>query len=310
MLSLIGNTPIIRITDNFTCFAKIEGANPFGSMKDRAAAFVIKQLLDQKIINGETEIVESSSGNFGISLAAVCRIYGLRFTCVTDPMIAPTNRKILSIYGANIICANQCDENGSYLQCRLKIIKNLIENRPDVYWINQYNNPLMIQAYENTLAKELLQSVQNIDYVFIPISTCGCIAGISRHLKEINKNTKVIAVDIKGSCIFGPSNYARHIPGMGASLPPDNLKYAIIDEIVTVSELECVIECRKLIQYGIFAGASSGGAIAAIRKINECKQLRGTVVAIFPDRGERYADTVYSNPWCQEYIQGFLNVDL
>lgn len=305
MLSSIGNTPIIQIAESFTYLAKIEGANPFGSMKDRAAAFVIEQLLDQKIINSETEIVESSSGNFGISLAAVCRIYGLKYICVTDPMIAQANREILNIYGADVVCANQCDENGSYLKCRLEIIEDLLQTRQNVYWVNQYNNPLIIQAYENTLAEELLQSTHNIDYVFIPVSTCGCISGISRHLKKASKNTKIIAVDIRGSCIFGPSNYVRHIPGMGASFCPDNLRYAIIDEVITVSELECVTECRKLIHHGILAGASSGGAVAAIRKMNERKQLHGTVVAIFPDRGERYADTVYSNQWCQEHIQGF-----
>ena len=306
MLSLIGNTPVIRIEDNFTYLAKIEGANPFGSMKDRSAAYVIKQLLNQKKINGGTEIVESSSGNFGISLAAVCRIYGLKFTCVTDPMIAPANRKILNMYGANVICATQYDDNGSYLTSRLNIINRLINSGQNVYWINQYNNPLMIQAYENTLAEELLQSSTNIEYIFIPVSSCGCIAGISKRFKMVNKNTKIIAVDIEGSRIFGPSHHVRHIPGMGAPFCPNNLQHAIIDEIITVSELECIVECRRLVQHGILVGASSGGTVAAIRKKNEYKQIRGTIVAIFPDRGERYADTVYNNKWCKEHIKGFL----
>ena len=297
MLSLIGNTPLIRIKEDITYFAKLEGANPFGSMKDRAASFVIKELLDKKLINKKTEIIESSSGNFGIALAAVCRIYGLKFTCVIDPMIAPVNKRLLEIYGANLICASKHDINGSYLGDRLAIINGILSKESNTYWINQYNNPLMIRAYEESLASELLKTIKRIDAVFVPVSTCGCIAGVSRRLKEENSGTRVVAVDIQGSKIFGDSHHIRHIPGMGAPIRPENLVHALIDQIIVVSEDNCIEECHRLLSQGLLAGASSGATVAAIRNTG-C--LTGNIVAIFPDRGDRYADTIYNNCWLKK----------
>lgn len=300
MLSLVGNTPLIRLEEDITYFAKLEGANPFGSMKDRAAAFVIRTLYNDGIIGANTEIVESSSGNFGIALAAVCKIFRLNFTCVIDPMIAPANKRLLEIYGAKMICANQCDENGSYLRNRLSIIREMLSCRNNIYWINQYNNPLMIKAYETTLAEELLTNVGKIDYVFVPVSTCGCIAGISIRLKAANPKIKVIAVDIQGSKIFEDSDIIRHIPGMGAPIQPENLQHALIDQVVVVGESECINECRKLVEQGILVGASSGAAVAAIRRLNCLDNISGNIVAIFPDRGDRYADTIYNDCWLRE----------
>lgn len=300
MLSLVGNTPLIRVEEDITYFAKLEGANPFGSMKDRAAAFVIRRLYIDGIIDPNTEIVESSSGNFGVALAAVCKIFRLNFTCVIDPMIAPANKRLLEIYGAKMICANQCDENGSYLSNRLSIIREMLSCGNNIYWINQYNNPLMIKAYETTLAEELLTNVGKIDYVFVPVSTCGCIAGISIRLKAANPKIKVIAVDIQGSKIFEDSDIIRHIPGMGAPIQPENLQHALIDQVVVVSETECINECRKLVERGILVGASSGAAVAAIRGLNCRDNISGNIVAIFPDRGDRYADTIYNDCWLRE----------
>lgn len=305
MITLIGNTPLVCINKEIPCFAKIEGANPFGSMKDRAALYVIDQLLNQNKIDLGTEIVESSSGNFGIALSAICKIYGLTFTCVTDPMISPMNRTLLELYGANIIFADQPDENGSYLSSRLKIIKQMEENAHNFHWINQYNNQLMIQAYENTLAEEIIKAKPEISNIVVPVSTCGCIAGISRRLKSFNPQIKVIAVDIEGSRIFGHSDYIRHIPGIGLPYAPQNLQFAQIDEIVAVSELECVVECHKLIHLGIIAGGSSGASAAAVRKLVDENKLLGLTVAIFPDRGDRYADTIYNDDWCKANINGY-----
>lgn len=302
MLSSIGNTPMVKLNKD-TLFAKIEGANPFGSMKDRAAAFVIQQLWNQKTIDKETEIIESSSGNFGIALAAVCSIYGLKFTCVTDPMISPANKELLKLYGASIIFASQRDENGSFLSNRLSIIKRMLRNNNNTYWINQYNNELMIKAYETSLAEEILSEKPDVAHVFIPVSTCGCIAGLSRRLKSYNEKIHIIAVDIEGSCIFHHSSHIRHIPGMGAPITPQNLEYAYIDDVVIVSEFECVTECRKLVKQGILSGASSGGTIAAVKKA--FAKEKSPIVAIFPDRGDRYLDTVYNDDWCKRNINGF-----
>lgn len=304
MLSAIGNTPMVNVClrQGVSFQAKLEGANPFGSMKDRAAAFVIRSLLEQKKICRNTEIIESSSGNFGIALAAVCQIYGLKFTCVTDPMISETNQALLKLYGANVIYASEPDENGSYLTNRLEIIERLVRRKENSYWINQYDNPLMINAYETTLADEILVTSPNVTCVYVPVSTCGCIAGVSKRLKDHSKNIHIVAVDIAGSRIFKESNHIRHIPGMGAPLPPQNLQSAFIDRVVVVSELECIIECRNLVRQGILVGASSGGTTAAIRKTYSIDE---NIIAIFPDRGDRYINTVYNDNWCAKNIIGF-----
>lgn len=300
----IGNTPMIQLSSSRPIFAKIEGLNFFGSVKDRAALYIIKHLLNTGKINGRTEIIESSSGNFAISLAGVCKAMGLKFICVSDPLLNPINKSIIECLGANIVIVTKADEHNIYVNSRLHMIENIIRERDNIYWINQYDSLIMLDAY-NKLAEEIISERQDVEYVFIPVSSCATIAGVSRALKAYNQNIRVIAVDLESSSIFYTARTNQHLPGMGFYKKPGNLQYAKIDDIVIVSEIEGIRECRNLLKRGVFVGASSGCTMAAIKKYSDFITSVKPIVAIFPDRGERYITTIYNDDWCNTNFPGF-----
>ncbi len=295
----IGNTPMVLLSESPKIYGKLEGQNLYGSAKDRAALYIIQYLLDKNIINQSTEIVESSSGNFAIGIAGVCKSFGLKFTCVIDPLLNETNKTILKQLGANLVIVSKPDENNNYLKSRLSKVKEIIENNSNTYWINQYDNPLIPNAYK-ALGEEIVKQLDKIDYIFVPVSTCGTIAGISQFIKSYNSKIKIIGVDLDCSNIFYPAKTKQHIPGMGLFRQPGNLVNAKIDDVVIVSEIDCIKACKSLLNIGIFVGASSGGTYTAIKTYLPNIKPNDVVVAICPDRGERYVKTVFCDEWCKK----------
>lgn len=300
----IGNTPLICIESDVKFYAKLEGLNLFGSMKDRAALFVIKRLIESSIINKDTTIIESSSGNFAVSLAGICSCLGISFTCVTDPLMNETTRNIIQSFGAQVVTINEPDENNIYVTKRLEYINNELKKSKNIYWINQYNNQMVRDSYKS-LAMELISQKIDFGYVFIPVSSCSTISGVSQFLKKINPSIKIVAVDLKSSSIFGKPTTQQKLPGMGLNRAPGNLEYAFIDDVVIVDELSCIIECRELLKKGLFVGPSSGSVVAAIK--TKCSNLEHgkEVVTIFPDKGDRYISTVYNDKWCSDNYPNF-----
>ncbi len=297
ILDLVGNTPLVKIYEDKNILLKIEGANLFGSIKDRAAVYIIERGIEDGFINRDTEVIESSSGNFAIALAGICNIKDIKFSCVIDPLISQVNKRILEIYKANIIIADVCDSNGSYVRERIRIVNSVLENNSNFYWPNQYDNPIICEAYEKTIGTEIAQ-IKDLDYVFVAVSTCGTIAGISKALKHLKPNVKVIAVDIEGSKIFQNKGSKKYINGMGASFTPANLEHAIIDDVIMINTDECISGCARLLEKGIFAGGSSGAVFAACLKYSRQHKLEEKVLlCVLPDRGERYIDTIYNNQW-------------
>lgn len=304
ILDGIGNTPItyIQINDKFGFYAKLEGMNPFGSMKDRAAYYVLMNKIKDGTINEETQIIESSSGNFGIALSATCQILGNKIICVIDPNIIEVNKKIMELYGAELRLVQGTDSNGTYQKARIEYVKKYLKDHTNVYWTNQYDNELIVKSYFS-LAREIISQVPNLTHLYIPISTCGTIAGLSTYLKNINNKIKIIAVDVEGSKIFNKTSMAHcNFPGMGSGIVPQNLSRAKIDNIVIVSDNDCVENCRYLLRHGVLCGASSGGVAAAIRKNKLNHSPEDVIVGIFPDRGERYISNLYNEKWCQKNI--------
>lgn len=308
-LETVGNTPMIRWQvpelKKINLFAKLEFHNPTGSVKDRAASYIIKKLLDRKEIDKDTTLIESSSGNFGIALSAYCKKNGLKFIAVVDPCILSINEILIRSFGAEVIKVNVPDCNGGYLLTRIKKVKELIDEIDNSYWVNQYGNPYNAEAYYNTLGNEICDSLGNIDYIFMGVSSGGTITGVSNKIKERFPHSKVIAVDIVGSVIFGHPPHKRYIPGIGSSMVPKILEKAKIDDVVMIDELSTIEMCHQLLkQHYIFAGGSSGSVFAAIKKYFACKNFNRkiNVVTVFADRGERYADTVYNEEWCKEFV--------
>lgn len=301
----IGNTPMVRLKNLFpeqNVYAKLEFMNPGGSMKDRPAKYFIEQGLQNGQITSETHLVESSSGNLGIALAMIARSHNLSFTCVVDPKISKTNLKILKIYGANVVMVDEEDDQGGYLKTRINKVKEIIEELPHGYWINQYANENNWKAHYLGTGTEIIEQIDdNIDYLIIPVSTTGCIMGTSRKVREKYPGATIIAVDAVGSVIFNTPPGKRELPGFGASRIPEILAENEIDNVIHVNDLESVNGCHELLQCeGIFAGGSSGAAIAAINKLITSLDNTKNIVTVLPDRGDRYIDTVYDEKWVSQ----------
>lgn len=309
ILDKIGSTPLakIQLPDemNVNLYAKLEFYNPTGSVKDRAANYIISKLLNNHEIDKDTIIIESSSGNFGIALSTYCKKYGLKFICVIDKHTLPVNEKIIRSLSYDVEKITELDNNGGYLLNRIKRVKELHAKYPNSYWVNQYANPYNAEVYYNTLGKEICDEVEDIDYVFMGVSSGGTITGVSQKVKERYPNAKVIAVDIDGSVIFGGQPKKRYIPGIGSGMVPEILKQAKIDDVMVINEVETIESCHDLLKnHSIFAGGSSGSVFIAVKKYFQTHRPleKQNVVVVFPDRGDRYASTIYNDDWCNDFI--------
>lgn len=303
----VGNTPMVTIDIaeiiNVKLFAKLEYLNPTGSVKDRAAQYILDKVLDNGDINKDTIIIESSSGNFGIALASYCKYRNLKFYCVVDSHILDTNELIIKRLSTKVFKIDTLDENGGYLLNRIRKVKELIAQNKNSYWVNQYGNKYNAEAYYNSLGEEICNQCNDLDYVFLGVSSGGTITGVSRKVKERYPKSKVIAVDIDGSVVFGGCPKSRYIPGIGSSMVPDILKYACIDEVITVKEKDATWMCNLLLdKYAYFIGGSSGAVLFGIKQYFEDKNInkKPKVAMIFPDRGNAYAKTVYNMEWCKQ----------
>lgn len=304
ILSGVGNTPIVHLRRLFAdshceVLAKLELLNPAGSVKDRPARYIVAQGLADGSIRPHSHLIESSSGNLAIALAMVCRLHGLRFTAVVDPKISPTNLKIIRCYGANVELVTERDRQGGYLETRIARVRQLLAERPNMVWINQYANPRNCESHYHGEGAEILRELDRpVDYLVLGVSTSGTLHGIGRRLREAWPALKVVAVDAAGSVLFGAPPGARELPGIGASRVPELLRRDEIDSVVHVNDYESSVACRELVQReGIFAGGSSGSVIAAIQRLCPHLPRAARVLTILPDRGERYLDTVYDDDW-------------
>src|SRR5213595_257415 len=261
-------TPHVPLAmEHMNLFAKLEYANPIGSIKDRPAFWILKQAAKRGEICDETTVIESSSGNFASALAAFTRLVGLRFIPVIDPNISATYESMLRRLCDTVVKVEERDDTGGFLKTRLRMVQQLCATTPQAYWTNQYSNPDAVAAHYHLTAGDICADFDSLDYVFIGVSTGGTIAGVSRRLKERYPNVQIIAVDTEGSVIFGDAPRKRHIPGVGSSIVPPLLSHAAIDDVVLIPERETVAACRELlVTHGLFAGGSSGTAFAAVKR--------------------------------------------
>lgn len=308
-LNAVGNTPLIKITDekldNINFYIKFEGYNPTGSVKDRAAQYVLNKVLRTGEINKDTTIIESSSGNFGIALSSYCKDLNLKCKIVIDPNILPVNEFIIRSHATDVIKVTEHDETGGFLLTRTRLIDKILKTNDNYYWTNQYANPYIAEAYHNTLGEEICREV-NVDYAFLGVSSGGTISGVSRRIKESYPNAKIIAVDIVGSVIFGNNPQKRYIPGIGSSMRPKILETAKIDDVVMIEEVETIKMCYEILEKQfMLAGGSSGSVYKAIRKYFAGKKFsrKPNVVAVFANRGDRYVNTIYNPEWVKAHYQ-------
>jgi 2,3-diaminopropionate biosynthesis protein SbnA len=302
ILSCVGNTPLIELSrvlidQGIRLFAKLEQFNPGGSSKDRPALFILERGMETGVIRPGTVVIESSSGNMGIGLAQACAYYKLRFICVVDPKITAQNLSLLKAYNVEVDMVQAPDpETGEFLGARLKRVKQLAENLPNSFWVNQYANEWNSCAHRQTMHEIATVLDWKLDYLFCATSTCGTLRGCAEYIK-------LIAVDAVGSAISGDRTTTRLIPGHGAALVPQLFRDDLADDFVRVTDLDCVVGCHRLLRdEALLAGGSSGAIITAIERYAP-KLRRGTVcVAILPDRGERYLHTIYSPDWVRQHF--------
>lgn len=301
--ALIGNTKLYQL--NYPCgnlYTKMESQNFFGSIKDRPAFYILKKAIEDQLIDVNTTVIESTSGNFGISLANICRALGIRFIPVIDPNISAEKESILHLNGCQVLKVTERDATGGYLLNRLGAVKAYMDTHPGAYTTNQYGNPNNYLSYYYTLAEEIVQQCPKLDYLFVSVSTGGTITGLSLRLKEHFKHIRIIGVDVEGSLIFNDKPAIRRISGMGSSIRTAFFDQALIDDYIILSEAEIVQGCRNLYaQHHLFMGGSSGAAYAAADQVMK-KMNKHTINALFiaPDAGHSYIDTIYNQQWVEQ----------
>ncbi len=299
--NILRPTPHVKLAmKEMDLFAKLEYVNPVGSIKDRAAYWILKRAAERGEICEETTVIESSSGNFAAALAAFTRLVGLRFIPVIDPNISGTYESFLRRICPTVAKVEERDDTGGFLKTRLQKVKELCSTIPNAYWTNQYGNPDAVEAHYELTGAEICAGFDSLDYAFIGVSTAGTIGGVSRRLKERYPNIRIVAVDAEGSAIFGSAPRKRHIPGIGSSIVPPLMSYAKIDDIVWIPERETVQACQELLtSHGLFVGGSSGTAFAAVKRYAARipAHKHPTVLFLCADRGTPYLDTVFDPTW-------------
>jgi N-(2-amino-2-carboxyethyl)-L-glutamate synthase len=309
ILSTIGRTPLLHLPrllprSGWSLFGKLEAANPGGSMKDRPALAMVRQAQAAGRLRADTTLVESSSGNLAIGLAQVCRALGLRLRVVVDPKITPTNLKVLRAYGAEIdMVAHPDPETGEYLAARHRRVAELLATLPGALNLNQYANPGNPQSHRDGTVAEILDTLSAPpDWLVISVSTCGSLKGARMAVAERGLATRILAVDAAGSVLFGQAG-PRLLPGHGAGTVPAHYSAQLADDAALVSDADCVAGCRALVQReAVLAGASCGGIVAALARLQGRWPSGTRVAAVLPDRGERYLDTVYDDAWCERHF--------
>lgn len=288
ILELIGNTPLVKINKlnpnpNVTIYAKLEGNNPGGSIKDRISLKMIEQAESSGELSAGKTIIEPTSGNTGIGLAMVGVVKGYNVEIVMCESVSVERRKILKSFGVKIILTpREFGTDGAILKA-----KELVKNNPDKYFMpDQFSNKYNKIAHYETTAKEIWEQTSgNVDYFVSAIGTSGTIMGVGKHLKARNPNVKIVcAHPVKG-------HYIQGLKSMEEAIVPSIYDPSKIDIEVMIETEDAFEMTRQLAKKeGIFAGMSSGAAmLASIETANYANY--GTIVTIFPDRGDRYLST-------------------
>jgi cysteine synthase A len=291
-------------------FLKLEGFNVTGSIKIKTAIALVEDLELRGIARpGETVLVESSSGNLGLALSVVCAIKGYEFVCVTDPNATHSAVKGIELYGAKVIMVDERDSVGGYLGTRLKMIDQILRSNPNAIWLNQYANIANKNAHADQTAGEIIKEFPKVDWAFVGSGTTGTLGGVAERLHQQFPYVTVVAVEPVGSVTFGGLPGKRNIPGIGTSVRPKLADLAKPDRIVAISEERTIDACLSFVRdRHLLVGGSTGSVLAAVQQYAPEFRDGDTIVAISPDLGEKYLDTVYDPSWVERYVTGEVEV--
>lgn len=285
-------------------YLKCEGFNFGGSAKLKAAVGMVHAAERDGRIGPDTVLVESSSGNLGIALSVVAASKGLRFVCVTDPRCNELTARAMRALGAEVVVVDEPLPEGGFLGARLARVRRLCAEDPRHLWLNQYVNEANWAAHHELTGPEIAKRFPDLDVLFVGVGTGGTAMGCVRYLRAHGSPARVVAVDAVGSVTFGLPAGVRHIPGLGASVQPALVRRDLLDDVVHVREVDTVRTCRTLAAHGFLLGGSTGtvlgGALAWLGRNDPDRAL--TSVAVAPDLGERYVETIYDDAWVLENI--------
>lgn len=303
-LARVGGTPLVPIPVDGNpisrIYAKIEAANPGGSIKDRPALSIIENLeRDGRISEGDL-IVDSTSGNFGVSMAWICRAKGYRFCAVIDPGATIANITRMRALGADVDLVSERDETGGYLLTRIRRAQEIVSTGRARVCSDQYTNPANPQSHARTTGPEMVRAFDDPpDFVVVSASTGGTLAGVAECVRRNWPDTVMVAVDGQGSSMFGGAAGHRVINGLGASQNSRFLTPEHYDRVVRVSPREAIVRCHQLRRRGIVdVGGSSGAAIVAAETVLSAATQATSALVICPDHGQLYEESIYSAQWC------------
>ncbi|MGW8378095.1 PLP-dependent cysteine synthase family protein [Streptomyces sp. ODS28] len=299
---LVGDTPVLRVSAPFTppergFWAKLEGFNP-GGIKDRPGLHMVERARVKGELAPGARIVESTSGTLGLGLALAGLVHGHPVTLVTDPGLEPSMNRLLTAYGARVDTVAEPHPTGGWQQARRERVREVLAEEPGSWCPDQYHNPDNVSAY-TPLALELASQLGHIDTLVCSVGTGGHSAGLSRALRPLYPDLRLIGVDTTGSTIFGQPSRTRLMRGLGSSIHPRNVAYEQFSEVHWVSAPEAVWACRTLASSHYATGGWSVGAVALVAGWAARTQPPGTcVAAVFPDGPQRYLSTVYDDEFC------------
>ena len=280
---------------------KCEGFNFAGSVKLKAAVRMVDAAERAGMLGPGMVLVESSSGNLGVALGVIAADKGLPFLCVTDPRCNRATRRLMEALGAKVHVVTEPDPTSGYLGARLAYVRQLCASDDRYVWLNQYGNPNNWLAHYHSTGPAVVRQFPELDVLFVGAGTTGTLMGCARFLRTWHRPVRVVAVDAIGSVTFGGPAAPRLIPGLGTSVRPSILDESIVDDVVRVPEDRAIRVCHRLAERGFLFGGSTGMIVAgALSWLAEHDMPDGTAVAIAPDLGERYLDTIYHENWVRE----------
>jgi N-(2-amino-2-carboxyethyl)-L-glutamate synthase len=292
----------LRAMTGHSLYLKCEGFNFAGSVKLKAARSMVAAAERDGTLRPGSILVESSSGNLGVALAMIAASRGYRFVCVTDARCNLATRRLIEALGAQVHVITEPDPVEGLVGARMAYIRQLLAADDRYVWLNQYTNPNAWRAHYHATGPAIAAEFPGVDVVFVGAGTTGTLMGVARYFKHHHPRVRIVAVDSAGSVSFGAPPARRMIPGLGMAVPPPLLDTGYVDDVVHVAEADAVRACHRLARRGMLFGGSTGTVVhGASRWLAEHDpHATLTAVALAPDFGERYLDTIYQTNWVQD----------
>lgn len=295
---LIGGTPLVELTNyeknndlDAIIVGKVESFNPAGSVKDRVAKAMIDDALASGKIDADTVLIEPTSGNTGIGLAAIAAARGMRLIIAMPETMSVERRNLMKAYGAELMLT----DGALGMKGAIARAEELAAEIPNSFIVGQFTNPANPAVHEATTGPEIWEATGgDVDIFVAGVGTGGTVSGAGAYLKRMNPDVQVVAVEPAASPVLSEGRAGAHkIQGIGAGFVPDTLDTAVYDEVITVADEDAFAVGRELAaKEGLLVGISSGAAVAAATQLARRPENKGkTIVVILPDTGERYLTT-------------------